>query len=92
MNAKLRRRNGLSLLEVILAIAILGGSLVVIGQLLRSGVTHALNTRLISEGNILCDAKVAELSAGVLELRSYGQTTIQAVSYTHLTLPTIYSV
>lgn len=71
-----KRRNGLSLLEVILAIAILGGSLAVIGQLLRNGVIHALNTRLTSQANILCDAKMAELSAGVLELKSYGQTTI----------------
>ena len=74
---KFKKRNGLSLLEVILAIAILGGSLVVIGQLLRSGVIHAINTRLNTEATLLCDAKMAELSAGVLELKSYGQTTIQ---------------
>ena len=76
MRTRFNRRRGLSLLEVILAIAILGGSLAVISQLLRSGVNHAINTRLTSQGNVLCDAKMAELSAGVLELRSYGQTTI----------------
>ncbi len=71
------RRSGLTLLEVMLSIAILGTSLAIIGQLVRIGIVHALNARLVSEANILCDAKMAELSAGVLELKSYGQTTIQ---------------
>ena len=70
-------RRGLSLLEVLLAIAILGGCLAAIGTLVRIGVISALDTRLRSEANILCDAKMAELSAGVLELRSYGPTPIR---------------
>ena len=75
--SKRSNRVGLSLLEVLLSIAILGGSLAVIGELVRMGAIHGLNTRLISEANILCDAKMAELSAGVLELQSYGPTEIE---------------
>lgn len=67
-------RRGLSLLEVILAIAILGGSLAVIFQLVRIGMISAMQTRLRSEANILCDAKMAEVSAGVLELQPAAAT------------------
>ena len=65
-----RRRTGFSLLEVILAIAILGGALTVIGYLVNLGYKHAVNTRMRSEGNILCDTKMAEVAAGVLDLES----------------------
>ena len=72
-----KNRAGLSLLEVLLAIAILGGSLAVISQLVRLGSISALETRLRSEANILADTTMAELSAGVLELQSYGVTPFQ---------------
>ena len=65
-----RRQRGLSLLEVILAIAILGGALVVINELLRLGYRSAAEARDRSEAQILCDAKMAELAAGVMPLDS----------------------
>ena len=69
--------DGFSLLEVILAMAILGGALVVIGYLVNLGYKHALNTRLRSEANILCDTKMAEVAAGVLELESVSGSPIE---------------
>ncbi len=72
----MNHRQGLSLLEVLLSIAILGASLAVIGSLVRIGIISALDTRLRSQANILCDATMAELSAGVLELRPYSETPI----------------
>lgn len=66
-------RSGLSLLEVILAIAILGGSMVMIGNLYFVGYRSALIARLRSEANILADSKMAELAAGVLPLESAGR-------------------
>ena len=71
-----RNRRGLSLLEVILAIAILGGSLAVISELVRIGILSAIETRMRSEANILCDAKMAEVSAGVIELNPVAPTII----------------
>ncbi len=71
-----RNRRGLSLLEVILAIAILGGSMAVIFELVRIGVISAIETRVRSEANILCDAKMAEVSAGVIELKPIAATII----------------
>ena len=65
-------RRGLSLLEVILSIAILGGAMVMIGQLYYLGYRSALQTRYRSEGNLYADAKMAELASGVLPLESGG--------------------
>lgn len=59
-------RKGLSLLEVILAIAILGGAMVVLTQLINIGHRAAMDARDLSEAQILCDAKISEVSAGVL--------------------------
>jgi len=69
-------RKGLSLLEVMLAIVILGGALVMIGQLIRIGNRSAQNAQLISQAQILCDAKLAEISAGVLPLESVNESPI----------------
>ena len=73
---RIRNQSGLSLLEVMLAIAILGSSLAVIFELVRLGMRSAIQTRTRSEANILCDAKMAEVSAGMLELKSFAATVI----------------
>lgn len=65
-----RSRDGLSLLEVILAMAILGISMVMIGKLYYLGYRSALQARYRSECNMLVDAKMAELASGVLPLES----------------------
>lgn len=63
-------KKGLSLLEVLLAVAILGASMVVIGNSFFLGVRSAARARLRSDANILCDAKMAELAAGIIPLTS----------------------
>ena len=70
------RRAGLSLLEVILSIAILGGAMVMIGQLYHLGYRSALQARMRNDANIIADAKMAELAAGVLPLESSGGSEI----------------
>lgn len=72
-----QNRNGLSLLEILLSIAILGGSLVVIGSLVTTGYRSAMEARLRSEGNILCDTKMAEVMAGIIELSSVSGAKIE---------------
>jgi prepilin-type N-terminal cleavage/methylation domain-containing protein len=71
------RGEGFSLLEVILAMAILGGALVVIGYLVNLGYKHALSARLRSEANILCDTKMSEVAAGVLDLEAVSSSPIE---------------
>ncbi len=70
-------RNGLSLLEVILAIAILGGSMVMIGNLYHLGYRSALQAQFRNDANIHASATMAELVAGVIPIESTGDTEIQ---------------
>jgi len=65
-----RNRGGLSLLEVVLAIAILGGAMVAIGQLINIGHNAAVDARDYTEAQILCDGKISEVSAGVIPTSS----------------------
>ena len=70
------RNRGLSLLEVILALAILGISMSAISQLFFLGSRSASQATLRNEANILADTKMGELVAGILEPQSTGQTLI----------------
>ena len=76
MNLKLNNlsnhRKGLSLLEVILAIAILGVSMAVLYQMLGVGYRSAIETRARTDANILLDTKMAEVAAGVIPLENAG--------------------
>jgi general secretion pathway protein I len=63
-------RQGLSLLEVILAIAILGGALAVIGELIRLGTRSALAAHELSLAHLLADTRMAEVASGAVELAS----------------------
>ena len=60
-------RRGLSLLEVMLAIAILGGAIVVIGELMRIGSRCAQAARELTTAQLLCESTLAEITAGVVE-------------------------
>ncbi len=62
-------RRGLTLWEVMLALAILGGSIAVIGQLVRLGVRAAGDARNLSQAQLLCESKLAELSSGMEPLQ-----------------------
>ena len=70
------QRRGLSLLEVIIAIAILGGAMAVILELVNLGMRSAQNAQLRGQANLHCDTKMAEISAGALELKNHPPTPI----------------
>jgi type II secretion system protein I len=63
-----RHRRGITLLEVILAIVILGLSLVALGQLVRLGANAATKARDLTQAQVLCDTKISEIRAGILPL------------------------
>jgi type II secretion system protein I len=56
---------GLSLLEVILALAILGLAMATIGELMRIGSRNAESARDLTTAQILCETKMAELVTGL---------------------------
>lgn len=59
------RRGGFSLLEVILALAILTGAIAVLGELARLGLRNARITRDVTYAQLLCESKLAEITAGI---------------------------
>ena len=63
-------RRGLTLLEVMLAVAILGGSMAVIGELVRMGVRHAEEAREQTKAQLLCESKLEEIAAGVTAIEA----------------------
>lgn len=65
-----QRRNGLSLIEVMLAIALLGTSMAIIHQLISIGYRSAAEAQLHSDAAVLVDCKMAELASGVLGLEN----------------------
>ncbi len=69
---KKRNRSGLSLLEVILSIAILGTSMAIIGQFFYLGYRAADRARRQFDATLICDSVMAELAAGVIEPQSIG--------------------
>ena len=60
-----RGRRGLSLLEVILSVAILGGSMAVIGNLYHLGYRSGLKSQLLNEANMIAGSTMSELVVGV---------------------------
>lgn len=65
-------RQGLSLLEVLLSVAILGISMVAIGHLFNLGFLAASDVRIRSEANMIADSTMAEIAAGVIDFKSGG--------------------
>lgn len=74
----LRRRTprpGLSLLEVLIALAIFLYSLVAIARLVDAGVDRAVEMDLRSYGALLAQSKLAQATAGAIPLSSQPETT-----------------
>jgi len=65
---------GLTLLEVVIALAIFVGSMAAIGQLVATGVQSALRSRLQTQAVFRCESKLAEVIAGITPLQSSGET------------------
>jgi general secretion pathway protein I len=66
--AAARSRRGLSLFEIIIALAIFMGSIAAIGQLVSTGVRGAVQARLQSQAVLRAETKMAEVVSGSLSL------------------------
>jgi prepilin-type N-terminal cleavage/methylation domain-containing protein len=60
------RFRGLSLLEVMLALAIFGGALTVIGMHIRTGARSAAIARDSTTAQLLAESKMAEIASGII--------------------------
>lgn len=72
-----RGRDGLTLLEVLLAMAILLLSLTAISHLVDVGAESALRTQFQASGTRLAHSKLAEVEAGVISLMSESSGTFE---------------
>ena len=61
-----RRQSGLTLLEVLLALAILGGALVMLAELNRLGMQAKAQAEGLTMAQLLCESKLAEITAGIV--------------------------
>jgi general secretion pathway protein I len=82
-------RSGLSLLEVMLALAILGASLAAIGELVRIGARNAEMARDLTTAQLLCESTMAEIQLGFLPMQSVGPIQMTDVQYQQEWLYTI---
>lgn len=63
-------KKGLSLLEVILALVILGGSVAILGELTRGGLRNARDTRELTQAQFLAESLMAQIRMGIRELET----------------------
>ncbi len=64
------KKRGITLFEVVLALAIFLGAVAVIGQVLQNGSRAATQAQLSSDAVIRCERRMNEVLAGVLPLSS----------------------
>lgn len=70
----LTTRQGITLFEVVLALAIFIGALAAIGQILRTGSQAAVRGQLAADAILRCERRMNEVIAGVLPLQSTSQS------------------
>lgn len=61
-----KRHRGLSLIEVVLALAILGAAFAMLGQLIRIGGRHATEARELSMAHLYCQSVMGQIVAQAL--------------------------
>ncbi len=81
LTSRRRKRSGLSLLEVMLALAILGGALAAIGELMRIGARNAEIARDLTTAQLICESTIAEVQLGFLPLQSIGPVPVSDIQY-----------
>jgi len=67
------------LLEVILALAILTGAIAVLGEALRLGMRNAQLARDLTQAQLLCESKLAEIAAGLTPAETVSPTQFDCV-------------
>jgi type II secretion system protein I len=73
----MKSSKGFTLLEVLLALAILVGAMVALGELGRIGSKCVKITRDLTRAELLCESKMAEIVSGYTSPESVQQATIE---------------
>ena len=83
------RRAGFSLLEVILAMAILAGAIAVLGEAGRLALRNAGYARDMAQAQLLCESKMAEIVTGIATPDAVDKTPFDASSSLDPMEPTV---
>ena len=76
------KRNGLSLLEVVLALSILGIATGILSTILQQSADNGLRSRRMTQAQMVCESKMAEAMAGALPLQSTQWTPVASIDGT----------
>lgn len=74
-----KMRAGLSLLEVVLALSILGIAVGILSTILQQSADNGLRARRMTQAQMVCESKMAEAMAGALPLQSTQWTPVASV-------------
>ena len=74
------RKAGFSLLEVILALAILAGSIAVLGEASRLALKNAEISRDLARAQLLCESKLAEITTGIIAAEAVSNAAFDATT------------
>jgi type II secretion system protein I len=89
------KKAGFSLLEVILALAILAGAMAVLGEVSRMAMRNATIARDLAHAQLLCETKLAEIATGITPAESVGKTAFDSTTTVSLEpgeRPWVYSI
>lgn len=71
-------RRGITLYEVVLALAIFAGAMAAIAQVVATGARAALQARLQSQAVMLCESKMGEVVGGVTPAQPISEATFSS--------------
>ncbi|MGD0517808.1 MAG: hypothetical protein ABSA26_09770 [Thermoguttaceae bacterium] len=88
-----QKKAAFSILEVILALAILTGAMAVLGELGRLGFQNARATQDLTKAQLLCESKMAEYTSGITTPSAVSGTSFDAIDQdTNTNISWVYSV
>lgn len=73
------KRHGLSLLEVVLALSILGIATGILSTIMQQSSDNGLRSRRMTQAQMVCESKMAEAMAGALPLQSTQWTSVASI-------------
>ena len=64
------RKSGLTIIEIILALAILGGVMAILGEVGRRGLQNAISARDITQAELICESLLGMVRIGLIPLEN----------------------
>ncbi|HBT77634.1 MAG TPA: hypothetical protein DEB39_12095 [Planctomycetaceae bacterium] len=79
--ADTKRTRGFTILEILLAMLLLAGTLAILGNIARDGVRNALAARDATQAELLCESILAQIRLGIIDLESVSEEPVTSDLY-----------